>query len=593
MQLNPRNLLALSAVGVVVLACGGAVPRATPFQSDAPTPSLGATQLPAASPPASPTAVLPAGSWSASGRTRVAHVDDSTATLLMDGRLVIVGGENRSAETYNPNSGEFTLAQDTSVVRRGHTATRLADGRVLVAGGFDGQKGIVSSELYDPAQGSWTETGSMTEGRYSHAAVLLSDGRVLVVGGWTNDARILASAEIYDPNTGTWSAAGSLSHPYGYPGAVALKDGTVLVVGGQDDGGAVASAEVFDAVTLSWAVMPSMIHGRSLGTTTLLDNGRVLVAGGGAGPSRLQSAEIFDPANQTWSDAAPMTEPRSQQVAVLLADGRVLVAGGGNTHNPTAEIYDPGTDTWKQTGPMTVWRASPLAALLADGRVLLAGGFTDDPMTSELFDPHSGGAVVTPPPWFSRCEPGCQGPITGPFVSAGFLQGLKLTIAAEGWFNSADYADELQFDRGDDVVRFWRNPGASSPQGELIADIPKTPEGLTQWLVTNPNLSASPPDVATIDGIAATTLTVVISPANVNVDPECPPDVRSCLPLILVKEHHDFAIGYGEAVRFYLFNIGPLGPADTIVISLDAPNSQRLAQLTADMQPILDSIDLP
>ena len=66
--------------------------------------------------------------------------------------------------------------------REGHTATLLTDGRVLVVGG--GAVNSASSEIYDPAAGSWTSTGGMTVARpRMHSATLLPDGRVLVVGG--------------------------------------------------------------------------------------------------------------------------------------------------------------------------------------------------------------------------------------------------------------------------------------------------------------------------------------------------------------------------------------------------------------------------
>jgi hypothetical protein len=86
------------------------------------------------------------------------------------------------------------------------SATLLLDGRVLVAGGFDfsvnpsGQDGggtpLASAELYDPGTATWTATASMASPRNRQTATLLPDGRVLVAGG--NDG---TSAELYDPGT--------------------------------------------------------------------------------------------------------------------------------------------------------------------------------------------------------------------------------------------------------------------------------------------------------------------------------------------------------------------------------------------------------
>ena len=103
---------------------------------------------------------------------------------------------------------------------RGHSATLLANGKVLVVGGITGPypyyTGSKSAELYDPATGEWSATGSLSAPRADHIAVRLADGKVLVAGGWgalnpvsATDHREI-SAEIYDPDSGGWSAAGNI-----------------------------------------------------------------------------------------------------------------------------------------------------------------------------------------------------------------------------------------------------------------------------------------------------------------------------------------------------------------------------------------------
>jgi hypothetical protein len=101
--------------------------------------------------------------------------------------------------------------------RAENTATLLLDGTVLVAGGNSGSSAIgflASAELFDPGSGSWTGTGSMIEARDFPMATLLPDGRVLVAGGLhqtgctsgtpcSGSIDPLASAELYDPNSGT------------------------------------------------------------------------------------------------------------------------------------------------------------------------------------------------------------------------------------------------------------------------------------------------------------------------------------------------------------------------------------------------------
>lgn len=125
-------------------------------------------------------------------------------------------------------SPQFTPTGSMIVGRSWHTATLLLDGRVLIAGGLapNGDQ-LSSAELFDPAIGKFSPTGSMTVKRDSQTATLLQDGRVLIVGGYDaanfpgtgivvpgqatpSGPWIRPSAEVYDPKTGTFSKTGSL-----------------------------------------------------------------------------------------------------------------------------------------------------------------------------------------------------------------------------------------------------------------------------------------------------------------------------------------------------------------------------------------------
>jgi hypothetical protein len=79
----------------------------------------------------------------------------------------------------------------------GHTATLLQDGRVLVVGGVRTSSQV---RLFDPAAASWSTTPSPLEPRAEHAAALLGDGRVLVSGGYdSGPGGAWSTAEIYTP----------------------------------------------------------------------------------------------------------------------------------------------------------------------------------------------------------------------------------------------------------------------------------------------------------------------------------------------------------------------------------------------------------
>jgi hypothetical protein len=163
-----------------------------------------------------------------------------TATLLQDGRVLVVGGESARnvpqliAELYDPALKTFVQAATLKFGRFAHTATRLLDGSVLVVGGSS-KIGEVLASVDNPTSNQFRLTGSMSVVRHKHAAALLQDGRVLVVGG--SDQRDwqgkYASAEIYNPKTGVRLITDMNEERFSSSDAVVtLPDGSVLVGGG-------------------------------------------------------------------------------------------------------------------------------------------------------------------------------------------------------------------------------------------------------------------------------------------------------------------------------------------------------------------------
>jgi hypothetical protein len=305
------------------------------------------------------------GAWTATASMSVPR-GTMTATLLANGRILVVGGaQESSTELYDPPTGTWIPGGTLNVPRWLHAAARLADGRVLVAGGG---AYTPTAELYDPATNSWSPTGSMSVDRYDFTATLLRDGRVLVVGGYSlgSPGRSTELAELYDPATGRWTLTGSLRTPRRNHTATLLPDGTVLVAGGFNADGWLQSAELYDPTRGRWSRVAPMTTAREHHSATLLGNGRVLVAGGG-NPSALQSAELYDPVSGRWTRTGSMNGYGG--TAALLQDGRVLVACCG-----TGDVYSPATGTWTATGPMVYPYASAAAAVLPKGQVLYAGG---------------------------------------------------------------------------------------------------------------------------------------------------------------------------------------------------------------------------
>ena len=292
-----------------------------------------------------------------------------TATLLKNGKVLIAGGNEFSgyptwlvasatAELYDPATGTFSATGSMTTGRKSHTATLLTDGRVLIVGGSTAAS--AAAEIYDPV----TETFSATVGaptlRVGHTATLLPSGDVLIVGG-QDDQGALASAELYHSRTGSFSPTGSMSWARAGHTATLLGDGRVLIAGGA--GGKVlvtggidvsvspeSTTEVYDPQTGLFASAASMSTGRVGHSATLLSDETVLVTGGfktysggisGDGYEAYNTAEIYDPATASFHAISPMNTTRFWHTATLLPDGSVLIAGGigADLVEASAEIY--------------------------------------------------------------------------------------------------------------------------------------------------------------------------------------------------------------------------------------------------------------
>lgn len=335
-----------------------------------------------------------------------------TATLLPDGRVLVVGGIGGtgiippadSAELYDPDEHIWSVTSPLNKKRHGHTATLLPSGKVLVTGGYiSGSKTTNTAEVFDPATGTWALTGSLDTRRASHTATLLTNGKVLVTGGWDGSSAI-AGAELYDPETENWSNTGNLNAPRCMHTATLLQSGKVLVAGGTDVGDldfvTLAIVELYDPGTATWSGTASLSEPRVLHTATLLQNGKVLVVGGYGGYSHTVSdSELYDPVAGEWTHTGNLNTIRTGHSSTMLPKGRILVAGGGNSGIlDSADLYDPATGVWGRSEGLRTPRYAHTATLLENGKVLLAGGRNSGGSLSsaELYDA-SGAITITIP----------------------------------------------------------------------------------------------------------------------------------------------------------------------------------------------------
>jgi hypothetical protein len=349
---------------------------------------------------------------------------------LMVVELVLTTGALPGKTMSARRVGVVYAASSMLEPRSGHTATLLPDGKVLIVGGMRRNQDFYrSAELYDPVEGKFHPAGEISVGRVGHVAVLLGSGKVLIAGGWIGHG-CTDSAELYDPATGKFTVLpAKMTTRRGDPRATLLANGDVLITGGgeHDSPSGIASAELFRLSDLTFHDLPSMHFGRVSHTATLLRDGRVLIVGG-RGETVNAVAEIFDPKTLRFTPTGSLRTARYKHTAGLLPDGRVLVAGGSDERDwsgnlSSTELYDPKTGQFL-SAPSLInprFKLPEDAVSVEAGRLLVAGGSKE----VELFDPATGMFVLA------------SGKISGPWH---FMTETRLTdgsvLLAGGYANN-------------------------------------------------------------------------------------------------------------------------------------------------------------
>jgi MYXO-CTERM domain-containing protein len=327
-----------------------------------------------------------------------------TATLLPDGSVLLAGGlreeemdayrAHADVERWVPDPAPsspspFVPEPDMLEGRAFHTATLLADGRVLVVGGRAASgSALTSAELYErdpvdpfaPAQTVWNASAGM-------AAVRLLSGEVLITGGEFVAPR--ADAFLMDADGAEVSSLPAMHVPRVGHTLTLLPTGDVLVAGGAGDG----SAEIFDVDSGEFVLIRSaMVEARAHHSATLLPDGHVLLAGGTSGATPI---ETFDPSDRTFH-AGPIIARRARHTATLLANGAVLLAGGADAQDVatntalmvTVSGRDPASATIEDK-KMSLPRVNHTATILSGGEVLIAGGPETAGDQAEVFLPQT------------------------------------------------------------------------------------------------------------------------------------------------------------------------------------------------------------
>jgi N-acetylneuraminic acid mutarotase len=285
-----------------------------------------------------------------------------SATTLAGGKVLVAGGFGANgnpmstAEVYDPAGssqndptakGTFSgTSNNLSVPRTQHTATLLGDGRVLIVGGVNNNGGVTGIEIYDPATNLFTFKINMAASRWAHSATLLQNGKVLIVGGNSNGPFPVPNGEVYDPVQNTLTPTSESIQALRSQHAAFLRaDGKVMVVGGTRFYPTLEPVtEIYDQNTNQLTPGPSMLFPRMYPVVAndSIFGGNSSDAFGQAG---LSEVERYDSANDRFVFAGNLVVKRQAHGAVPIAGGKVAVFGGYSA-SPIAgrslEVFGPG-----------------------------------------------------------------------------------------------------------------------------------------------------------------------------------------------------------------------------------------------------------
>ncbi len=333
-----------------------------------------------------------------------------TATLLNNGKVLVVGGESngsriKQTEIYDPVTGNWAYTAFPNDVRKDHTAHLVTvnkftgETRVLIIGGSDSNTYANTAELYNPATNTWTSTPNMNNRRIQHGSSILDDGKIFVTGGY--NPTVLNATEEYDPILNVWSNRASLNTARRLHAQVTFKDtqgnNKIMVIGGlNSNGNQLNSIEIYDPPTDTWTIGPDMHLTRFDFSAVVLHDGRILVVGGNTNNDN--TSEVYNPASNSWTMYTATNAFKYGGTLALLRGGanyKALVAGGTNSAN--VQLFDPEINQWSTTISLNSPRSRFTLTTLNDGTILAIAGLNSlgQTNTSEVYTPDQ---LATPTP---------------------------------------------------------------------------------------------------------------------------------------------------------------------------------------------------
>jgi hypothetical protein len=158
---------------------------------------------------------------------------DASAAMFLPGKILQFGGASKGAVVIDITSGGPVVTPTSPMAsqRRIGTATLLPNGSVLATGGSEVYNQLIgvnkTAEIWNPTTGQWTVGAEGALARLYHSnAILLPDASVLVGGGGAPGPLNNLNAEIYFPPYLFQSGSTLAPRP-----RIVATSGTVLGVG--------------------------------------------------------------------------------------------------------------------------------------------------------------------------------------------------------------------------------------------------------------------------------------------------------------------------------------------------------------------------
>lgn len=426
------------------------------------------------------------------------------ATLLSDGRLLLIAGSGNdeaafnagefTASVWDPTMGTFTdipVPYDMFCV--GHVT--LPDGKVLLGGGTleypsasSGPttfKGSPKSYYFDPEDDTFHPVNDMAGAHWYPTLTKLGNGDVWAAGGLNEKAEGTVLTEMFRWSTKEWLPSDSVPQTWSfwgtYPHMYLMDDGRMFYSGGHTFGNGLPgtgaslynwqTAQIWDVPGLRQKDLRDQAGSVLLGPA---QDQKVMIVGGGNTETNVPAINLVDIIDLTQPNPAyvpgpDLPGPGKTYVNLLNLPDRTVLAANGSRHNRsdnvmTAAVYQPATNSWHSIASDPVGRNYHSSAiLLPDGRVAILGS---NPLDNS-FDLRI--SVYSPKYMFNGTRP----TITSAPPSA--TRGQQITLQTTGAIKTAQLMSPMSATHQTDTnARLVELPMTTS-EGTVSATIPANP----------------------------------------------------------------------------------------------------------------------